>query len=161
MAFDYNLAFDKINFRESPDLYRVGIGEQGVLLVEPYKSELLPLWRFKTPQAARQSALALTRSFQAYLAANDFVGMDMARKFLQMGFTRSRRYANHRSGKKYQGNVPQNLKGKSGPHGRSPLPLEPDATKAECAAIFKNRWEQVEKCKPYRDLKSEWKLWYG
>ena len=26
---------------------------------------------------------------------------DMARKFLQMGFTRSRRYANHSSGKKY------------------------------------------------------------
>jgi hypothetical protein len=27
--------------------------------------------------------------------------MDMARKFLQMGFTRARRYANHASGKKY------------------------------------------------------------
>ena len=27
--------------------------------------------------------------------------MDMARKFLEMGFTRSRRYANHPSGKKY------------------------------------------------------------
>jgi hypothetical protein len=29
------------------------------------------------------------------------LGMDMSRKFLQMGFTRSRRYANHRSGRKY------------------------------------------------------------
>lgn len=26
----------------------------------------------------------------------------MARKFLQMGYTRSRRYANHKSGRKYQ-----------------------------------------------------------
>ena len=37
----------------------------------------------------------------------DGVGMDMARKFLQMGFTRSRRYANHKGGRKYDadGNV--------------------------------------------------------
>ena len=27
--------------------------------------------------------------------------MDMARKFLEMGFTRDRRYANHSSGRKY------------------------------------------------------------
>ena len=161
MAFDYQLAFDKINFRDCPDLYRVGIGEQGVLLVEPYKSELLSFWRFKTPGDARQSAIALKRSFHAYLAVDDFVGMDMARKFLQMGYTRSRRYANHRSGKKYKGQVPQNLRGKSGSHGRPILPLETDDKKAECAAIFKERWDEVEKCKRYREMKSEWKLWYG
>ena len=39
--------------------------------------------------------------FLKYKKQKDFVGMDMARKFLQMGFTRSRRYANHSSGKKY------------------------------------------------------------
>lgn len=33
MKFDYDLDFGKINFRERPDLYRVGSGEQGVLLV--------------------------------------------------------------------------------------------------------------------------------
>ena len=27
--------------------------------------------------------------------------MDMCRKFLEMGFTRARRYANHKDGKKY------------------------------------------------------------
>ena len=37
----------------------------------------------------------------AYKKKGDFVGMDMARKFLQMGYTRSRRYANHKSGRKY------------------------------------------------------------
>src|SRR3712207_8222836 len=37
----------------------VGKGEQGVLLVEPYKSELLPLWRFRTPEIARESSDAL------------------------------------------------------------------------------------------------------
>ncbi len=39
--FDYSLDFKAIDFRQHPDLYRVGRGEQGVLLVEPYKSELL------------------------------------------------------------------------------------------------------------------------
>lgn len=41
MAFDYSLDFEKIDFREKPELYRVGRGEQGVLLVEPYKGEIL------------------------------------------------------------------------------------------------------------------------
>ena len=39
--------------------------------------------------------------FLNYRAEDDFVGMDMARKFLQMGYTRARRYANHKSGRKY------------------------------------------------------------
>jgi hypothetical protein len=73
-----------------------------VLIAEPYKSELLPLWRFKTPAIARRSAAALWSAFVAYRRADEPVGMDMARKFLQMGFTRARRYANHRSGVKYE-----------------------------------------------------------
>jgi len=94
--FDYFLDFATIDFREHPELYRVGRGEQGVLLVEPYKSELLPHWRFRTPELARASAQHIYAQFLAYKAAHDFVGMDMARKFLQMGYTRGRRYANHR-----------------------------------------------------------------
>jgi hypothetical protein len=42
MSFGYSLDFKKIDFREHPELYRVGKGEQGVLPVEPYKSEILP-----------------------------------------------------------------------------------------------------------------------
>ena len=49
MPFDYSLDFKNIDFCRHPELYRVGRGEQGVLLVEPYKSELLPHCRFKTP----------------------------------------------------------------------------------------------------------------
>src|ERR1700748_2703957 len=101
MAFDYSLDFANIDFRKHPELYRVGKGEQGVLLVEPYKSEILPHWRFKTPQIARKSANAIYKMFLDYKGKDDFVGMDMARKFLQMGYTRSRRYANHKSGRKY------------------------------------------------------------
>jgi hypothetical protein len=44
MPFNYDLDFDHIDFREQRELYRVGRGEQGVLLVEPYKSEILPYW---------------------------------------------------------------------------------------------------------------------
>ena len=39
--FDYSLDFQAIDFRQQPELYQIGRGEQGVLLVEPYKSELL------------------------------------------------------------------------------------------------------------------------
>lgn len=96
--FDYDLDFAAVDFRERPDLYRLGKGEQGVLLVESYESELLPLWRFRTPEQARESADALYQRFLEYKGQGDFGGMDMSRKFLQMGFTRARRYANHRSG---------------------------------------------------------------
>ncbi|KAJ4311704.1 hypothetical protein N0V94_007824, partial [Neodidymelliopsis sp. IMI 364377] len=71
--------------------YRIGRGETGVLTFEPYKSALLPLWRFKTVPIARQSSSALYSQFLAYDAADDFIGMDMARKFLQMGMTRAKR----------------------------------------------------------------------
>ena len=103
--------------RAHPESYRVARGEQGVLTVQPYKDELLPLWRFATPEAATESAAAITERFHAYLDAGDFVGADMARKFLQMGFTRARRYANHPGGKKYDGPVPADKKGQSGAHG--------------------------------------------
>ena len=128
MKIDYTLDFDKTDFREHPELYRVGRGEQGVLLVEPYKGELLPHWRFKTPDAARASAAKIFELYEGYRAAGDFVGMDMARKYLQMGWTRSMRYAKHRTGKKYVGPVPPDKKGRSGAHGRPVATPEPEKT---------------------------------
>ena len=100
--FDYySQNFAAIDFRERPELYRIGKGEQGVLSIEPYKGELLPHWRFKTVEAAQASSTILYAMFEAYLAAEEFPGADMARKFLQMGWTRARRYANHKGGRKY------------------------------------------------------------
>lgn len=130
MAFDYSIDFTQINFREHPELYRVGKGEQGVLLVEPYKGEILPHWRFKTPEIARVSADKIYQLFEEYKAQGDFVGMDMARKFLQMGYTRSRRYANHKSGRKYGTD-------------KTVLPREEDPIKAESAKIFYEKWQQA------------------
>ncbi len=127
--FDYSLDFKAINFRQHPERYRIGRGEQGVLLVEPYKSEILPYWKFKTPDIARQSAAKIYSLFLQYKAEGDFVGMDMARKFLQMGYTRSRRYANHKSGRKYVAGS------------RTVLPREEDPSKAQSAKIFYEQWQ--------------------
>ncbi len=140
MAFDYKRDFSRIDFRKNPELYQIGRGEQGVLLVEPYKSELLPHWRFRTPAIARKSAKTLFRMFLAYRGKRDFVGMDMARKFLQMGYTRSRRYANRASGRKYAAGT------------RKLLPRKPDAMKAESARIFYAAWRKARADKIYVQL---------
>ena len=150
--FDYTLDFQTTDFRAHPELYRVGVGEQGVLLVQPYKGEILPHWRFATPEAARESSEAIWKLFLEYGAAADFVGMDMARKFLQMGMTRARRYANHKGGKKYDGPVPEDKKGQSGAHGRTVLPFVVDAEKAESAAIFWAKWEAAKADPTYQSL---------
>ncbi|ANE44606.1 DUF4385 domain-containing protein [Deinococcus puniceus] len=160
--FDYSLHYAELDLRAHPELYRVGVGEQGVLLVQPYKSEILPHWRFATPDVARESSETIYALFLDYLKAGDFVGADMARKFLQMGFTRSRRYANHKGGKKYDGPVPDDKKGQSGAHGRDELRRTPeDPVKAESARIFKAKWEEAEANADYARMKKAHKAAYG
>lgn len=141
MTFDYSLDFATIDFRRQPELYRIGRGEQGVLLVEPYKSEILPHWKFKTPQLARNSATRIYKMFLDYGTKEDFVGMDMARKFLQMGYTRSRRYANHKSGRKYAAS------------NKELLPREKDRQKAKSAKIFYEKWKKAREDQTYLQLK--------
>ncbi len=156
--FNYNLDFKKINFREHPELYRIGKGEQGVLLVEPYKSEILPHWRFKSPEIALASSEKIYELFLAYKAQQDFVGMDMARKFLQMGYTRSRRYANHKSGRKYASN-PQ-LKESAAEQKLAREQILPQETnwkdneKAESARIFYEKYLQAKNDPEYLSLKA-------
>ncbi|MEH2280934.1 MAG: DUF4385 domain-containing protein [Nostoc sp.] len=154
MAFDYSLDFKNIDFRQHPELYRVGKGEQGVLLVEPYKSEILPYWRFKTPEIARESSEKIYDIFLDYLEQDDFVGADMARKFIQMGYTRSRRYANHKSGRKYK----QNSEGSASK--KEILPYEVDPVKAESAAIFKAKWVEAKTNDKYQELLAKHKQMY-
>jgi hypothetical protein len=48
--------YSGVDLRKHPEAYEIGRGEQGVFHAEPYKSELLPLWTFKEPQAAKKSA---------------------------------------------------------------------------------------------------------
>ncbi|WKN32735.1 DUF4385 domain-containing protein [Porifericola rhodea] len=162
MAFDYSLDFDQINFREQPELYRVGKGEQGVLMVEPYKSEILQHWRFKNPEIATESSDKIYSMFLDYLKHDDFVGADMARKFLQMGYTRARRYANHKSGRKYKSN-PQNAGSKSAEKEarKEVLPRKEDPIKAKAAAIFKVKWEEAKTNQKYQKMQKAHKEQYG
>jgi hypothetical protein len=88
--------------------------------------------------------------FYNYLSTNDFVGADMAKKFLHMGFTRARRYANHRDGRKY------NADG-------SIIPQEPDALtcqKAQSARIFYFAWKEARENEKYLNMKAEHKKKY-
>ena len=147
--FDYGLDYKEIDFslEENRQLYRIGRGEQGVLLVRPYTNIICNHWRFKTPKIAIQSANKIFSMYLDYRDAGDFIGMDMCRKFLEMGFTRSRRYANHHTGKKYddKGNV---------------RPQEPDhmtCKYAESARIFKHVRDIVAKSDDYVRMRKEWR----
>lgn len=149
-AKDYARHYRDTDFRAHPERYRVGKGEQGVLLAEPYKSELLPHWRFRTPEVAQESAEKLYACYLEYKRQGDFVGMDMARKFLQMGYTRALRYARHRSGRKYA----KAAGGEANPKGPE-LPLEPDPVKAQSAAIFQSYYLKVVEDPEYLRLRQQ------
>lgn len=143
----YADAYRDIDFRQHPEKYKIGKGEQGVLMAEPYKSEILPFWRFATPKMARESANKIYELFEAYKTKEDFVGMDMARKFLQMGFTRSRRYANHASGNKYDEH------GKVRPQDEN----SEESPKAESARIFYEYYDRARRDETYLKLKERHK----
>jgi hypothetical protein len=127
--------YDGIDLREHPEAYRIGRGEQGVFHAEPYKSELLPLWRYRDGEAAKRSSDAIWQKFEEYREQEDFVGMDVARKYLQMGWTRSLRYAKYRGGKKSQ-----------------PLD-EPDRDKLESASVFKDRYDRARNDAGYIEMR--------
>ena len=164
-TFNYTQDFKSINFRNDPQKYQVGVGEQGVLMVEPYKSEILPHWRFKNPEIAKKSAKKIYSLFQEYKKKDDFVGMDMARKFLQMGYTRARRYANHPTGKKYFKNPQkEKTKIKESKARTNILPQSNDwATneKAQAARIFYDWYKKANTDTEYAKLKAEHKRRYG
>ena len=148
IEFDYKLDYKKLNFRqpEIRKLYRIGRGEQGVLLVRPYTNIICRNWRFKTPKIAEKSANTIYHMYRGFRALKDFIGRDMCRKFLEMGFTRARRYANHRDGKKYKdGKI---------------LPQEKDALtcdKAKSATIFKRYRDIVTNDKVYIQMRKNWR----
>ena len=45
-----------IDYKRNPELYHIGRGQQGVLICEPYKSNICQHWRFKTVQEAELSS---------------------------------------------------------------------------------------------------------
>ena len=146
IEFDYKLDYKNILFEPNDTRYRIGRGEQGVLLVRPYTNDICKYWKFKTPYIAQQSAQKIFDLYLGYRVKKDFVGMDMCRKFLEMGFTRARRYANHKDGKKYKdGKI---------------LPQEKDALtsqKAISARIFKTYRDLCTTDEYYIQLRKKWR----
>lgn len=137
------------DFRANPKEYEIGRGEQGVFKIQPYKSELLPLWSIKTREQATEAAEAIYRKFLEYKRAEDFPGMDLARKYLQMGWTRSLRYAKYPGGKKYEEDVDGNR-----------IEREPqqwaDAEKYEISQIYREYLDRVQADEEYQRRKQYW-----
>jgi len=147
--FNYALDYKVLDFTlpENRKLYRIARGEQGVLLVRPYTNDICAHWRFVDVDTARKSSAKIYEMYCDYKRQKDFIGMDMARKFLEMGFTRARRYANHKDGKKYNS---------SG----SVLPQEADAlvsVKAQSASIFKEVRDRVAYDPEYVKMRKQWR----
>ena len=147
--FNYELDYKSLDFTdtETRQLYRIGRGEQGVLLVRPYTDDICAHWRFVDEIAASKSSDKIYQMFCEYKRKKDFIGMDMARKFLEMGFTRARRYANHSSGRKYCAN-------------RTVLPQEIDwrtNVKAKAANIFKVVRDKAAYDPEYQSMRKEWR----
>ena len=147
--FDYGLDYKSIDFTkpENRRLYRIGRGEQGVLLCKPYTNDICAHWRFVDVPAATKSSAKIYEMFLDYKREKDFIGMDMARKFLEMGFTRARRYANHSSGKKYD---------KTG----KVRPQESDwrtSEKARAAEVFKVVRDKAAYDTTYQQMRKEWR----
>ena len=131
-----------LDFRERPQCFKFQSGEQGVFKVQPYKNELLPLWKYKDKEAATASSEAIWEKYEAYKADEDFVGMDMARKYLQMGFTRAMRYAKYPGGKKYDENGNERAQ-----------QTWADEAKREAAIVFRKKWDDVREDPDYQRLK--------
>ena len=147
IEFDYKLDYKNTLFRPNDRRYRIGRGEQGVLLVRPYTDDICKYWRFKTLKEAKVSSQKIFDMYLDYRIQKDFVGMDMCRKFLEMGFTRARRYANHKDGKKY---------GKDG----KILPQEKDwatSEKAKAATRFKQFRDLVTQDEFYITMRKKWR----
>ena len=147
--FDYDLDYKKLDFTdtETRKLYRIGRGEQGVLLVRPYTDDICAHWRFVNEETAIKSSDAIYKMFCTYRRNKDFIGMDMARKFLEMGFTRARRYANHSSGRKYDSN------GKVRPQESDWRTNE----KAKAAAVFKVIRDKAAYDPEYQTMRKAWR----
>ena len=147
--FDYSLDYKSLDFEDHDTrrLYRIGRGEQGVLLVKPYTDYICSYWRFVDAPTAIKSSNKIYEMFCTYKEQQDFIGMDMCRKFLEMGFTRARRYANHRSGRKY--NVDKTIR----PQEKDALTCE----KAQSARIFKEKRDLAAYDPIYQKLRKQWR----
>ena len=64
--FDYNIDYKNTMFTPNDRRYRIGRGEQGVLLVRPYTNDICKYWRFKTPEEAVVSSIKILHMYHTY-----------------------------------------------------------------------------------------------
>jgi hypothetical protein len=143
-----------VDFREHPEEYEIGRGEQGAFKIQPYKGELLPLWGIADLDAAEEGADAIYEQYREYRERREFPGMDMARKYLQMGWTRAMRYAKYPGGRKYR-------ESEDGER----VEREPqewyDEEKREIALVYKGYLDRVREDEVYREMREEHVERYG
>ncbi len=132
-----------IDYRKNPHLYEIGRGQQGVLICQPYKSELHPLWRFKTPEEAQLSAIQIINKFFGYLEEGDFVGADMAKKWEKVPEENICHYSGLPSAKSYQWKV---------------LPYDRTEERFyKSSEIFKAYWKIAREDVKYLEMKKQFK----
>lgn len=85
----------------------------------------------------------------------------MARKYIQMGMTRAKRYANHKGGRKYE-------KGEGGMRGKEiekSKGHEGKEEKEQASLVFREVWERCKAHEGYAELKKQFlkeqKEWEG
>ncbi|WP_246023013.1 DUF4385 family protein [Halosimplex halophilum] len=143
-----------LDFRAHPERYRHTPDERGAFKIEPYKSELLPEWGIATLEEAEDGAEAIYERYREYRETDEFVGMDMARKYLQMGWTRAMRYAKYPGGNKYR----------TTDDGER-VEREPeewyDAEKREIALVYREYLDRVRDDEAYERAKREHRERYG
>jgi hypothetical protein len=142
-----------LDFREHPERYRHTPDERGAFKIEPYKSELLPLWAVATLEDAEEGAEAVFERYREYRADDDFVGMDLARKYLQMGWTRAMRYAKYPGGNKYETVDGERVE-------RDPQEWY-DAEKREIALVYREYLDRVREDNAYERAKCDHRERYG
>ena len=140
-----------VDYKQNPLKYRIGRGQQGVLICQPYKNELYPLWKFRTSKLAKKSCDDIYNKFMEYLNNDDFVGADMAKKYLHMGFTRARRYWNHSSGRKWKN---EDGEWKVLPYDRT------EQRFMDSSLIFQRYWKMARENKDYLQMKKQFRSRY-
>lgn len=137
-----------LDYSEHPEEYVIGRGQFGVLKYEPFKSEMLQFWRYADEAAAREAAPQIYERFKQYAEEGNLPGADMAKKFLNMGFTRAMRYAKYPGGTKYDddGNELQ-------AHGPDTTGEWADPDKRAAACVYKDYWDRARNNERYQKLK--------
>lgn len=136
-----------INVKEHPELYIVDNNLKGIYSFEPYKSELLPLFKYKSVKGAKRSIDKLKYRFNKYLENQDFIGCNLTLKYLKAGYIFSQRYSRYENGRRYEDGEE-----------KEPLKIKDrDKEKMEITRMYKKVWEEVRSSEDYKKLKKEFR----